>query len=125
MESVIRGRQVLGVREDTATQARVGDWLCFYVDRKGVVGQARIESVTEGAGLLRGAHRFRSAFRLKEVLVFGSPVAVGPQALMDQLSALAPAEDAGPFLASVSREEFAELTADASDAGGEDVYRAG
>ena len=125
VESVIRGRQVLGVREDTATQARVGDWLCFYVDRKGVVGQARIESVTEGAGLLRGSHRFRSAFRLKEVFIFESPIAAGPQTLMDQLCALTPTEDAGPLLASVSRQEFAELTAGSTDAGGEDVYRAG
>ena len=126
VESVIRGRGVLGIGEAEADlPARANDWICFSLGAKGIVGHARVESIADGTGLLRGSHRFRSVFRLKDIEIYDTPVAIGRDGLRARLAALTPVEDAGPFLASVSGEEFAELTVDRPDHGTEDLHRAG
>jgi hypothetical protein len=122
VESVIRGRQILGVTDVWAANgpAGAGDWICFCVHGKGTVGHARVDSIISGAGLIRGSHRFTAVFRLKNVEIYDAPIGLSPETERKRLGERSQAEDRGPFLASVSPEEFAELTAHALDSRSEE-----
>jgi hypothetical protein len=124
--SVICGRQLLGVAHaPSPLHARAGDWLCFSLSAKGIVGHARVESIADGTGLLRGSHRFRAVFRLSDIEVYDTPVDIARERLTDRFRDPAPDDEAGAFLASVTREEFAALTVGALDTGSERLHRAG
>ena len=112
--SVIGKRQLLGVGE-TANGAhlrpRSGDWVCFSLRGKGIVGQGQIDSMADGVPRLRAAHRFGAVFTLKNVDIYDAPLAVGPDATLDRMMDRSPAEGAGPSIAALSPEEFSALTA--------------
>jgi hypothetical protein len=123
VESVIRRRQILGVTDVWAANgpAGAGDWICFCVHGKGTVGHARVDSIINGAGLIRGSHRFTAVFRLKNIEIYEAPIGLSPETERKRLGERSRAEDRGPFLASVSPEEFADLTARALESRPEDA----
>jgi hypothetical protein len=127
LESVIQRRQILGVNDGAAgdSPARPGDWICFSVRRKGIVGHAQVDAIVDGSNLIRGAHRFRVVCRLKGVELSDSPIAFAPESDPDRLADRNAGEEAGSFLASVSRETFSELTARALEGRSEDLRQTG
>jgi hypothetical protein len=127
VKSVIRGRQLLGVttEPDAKVSARAGDWICFFVRAKGIVGHARVDSIVNGMGLIRGSHRFPAVFRLKDIEIYDAPIAFSPETEQKRLREQSQAEDRGPFLAAVSREEFGDLTASALEDRSDDLRHTG
>jgi hypothetical protein len=119
VEAVIRRRQLLGVTDSGPShmKARAGDWICFSLPGKGIVGHARVHSLTDGTALIRDAHRFSSVFTLKNVEIYETPVALGLATGQSRMGDRMTGEGGGPLLASVSYEEFAELTAGALEGG--------
>ena len=113
VESVIRKRRILGVSDlgSSPVGPRGGDWICFSLRGKGIVGRGRVDSLADGPGLLRGAHRFLLVFSLQNVEIYDNPIAVSPYAAHGRIVERVLVEGAGPSLASVSPEEFAEFTA--------------
>lgn len=103
VQSVIAGRRILAVREASAEDVRVrtGDWICFSLRRKGIVGHAQVEGVVDGRGLIRGSDRFRLVLRLKNVEIYDAPRV---------FTTSEPVEEIGPRLGSLTREQFAVLT---------------
>jgi hypothetical protein len=126
VESVIRRRQILGVNDGGADlRARAGDWICFSVRGKGTVGHARVDSVINGTSLIRGSDRFTGVFRLTDTEIYDAPIALDPETEQKRLAEPVPADQHGPFLGPVSREEFAELTARALESRAEAASHAG
>jgi hypothetical protein len=127
VKAVIRGRQILGVTDGGAAniQARAGDWICFFVRAKGIVGHARVDSIVNGTGLIRGSHRFAAVFRLKDIDIYEAPIGFSPETEQKRLGEQSQPEDRVPYLASVSREEFADLTARALESRPDDLRHTG
>jgi hypothetical protein len=121
VESVIRKRHLLGVSDDGSSQQRprAGDWVCFSVRGKGIVGHGQIDAAADGPRLLRGAHRFSEVFSLQRVEIYDAPVALGPEAGFGRIASPSLMDDGGPVLALISSEMFAEVTARAADRGPE------
>jgi hypothetical protein len=101
VDGVVRKRQLLGISSlgPSHTGPRTGDWVCFSVRGKGIVGHGRVESIPDGPKLLRGADRFSLVCALRNVEIYDAPIAF-------------PSD--GPSLAALSPTEFAELTAHAA-----------
>jgi hypothetical protein len=112
--SVIVERRVLGIchegllKEDGAP----GDWVCFFLPGRGIVGHAQLSSVVEdGASVLRNADRFDRVYRLNEVEVYDDPIVQALRAERPFAVPPADAELAGPCLSPISRQDFAAMTA--------------
>jgi hypothetical protein len=113
LELVVLRRHVFGVvdRATTRTSATPGDWVCFYVSGKGVVGHARITSLSAGAGGLRDAHRFRQLLQVDEVkLSLNAPVALDSETELRLRTAGLVTNRLAPTLVRISRESFRALT---------------
>ena len=69
LELVVGRRHIFGVAEGgtTPSSARSGDWICFYIPGKGVVGRARVLSPSAGNAGVRDAHRFRQLLHLEDL----------------------------------------------------------
>jgi hypothetical protein len=107
LDAVIRKRRILGVNETAGEgRAQAGDWICFAVRGKGIVGHAQVEAIVEGANLIREAHRFRLVCRLKGVALYEEPVPVAPETAGIAAYGL---EGAGSRLMPVSRDTFKKL----------------
>jgi hypothetical protein len=121
--SVIQQRQVLGVAKGGPAQdARVGDWLCLAPGATGIVGHARVAAIEEdGAGLLRGAHRFRSILRLEDVEIYDAPLEFSRHVLAERIASTVSTGDAAMCLVPVSHEEFSAWTLSAIDDRPEDL----
>jgi len=114
LASVIVDRRVLGIchegllHEDGAP----GDWVCFFVPAKGIVGHAQLSSIVEkGATVIRNADRFSRVYRLADVEVYEEPIV---QALRAQRPFVVPPPDvmlSGPCLSPISRQDFVAMTA--------------
>jgi hypothetical protein len=127
VESVIRKRQLLGLSDLGPAQLgpRAGDWICFSLRGKGIVGRGRVDSLADGPGVLRGAHRFSLVFTLQNVEIYETPVAFGPYAGNGRIIDRTHADGAGSSLAAVSPEEFAELAPRLAEAGPEGLRPTG
>jgi hypothetical protein len=113
LTSVIVERRVLGICHEGALQAdgAPGDWVCFFLPGKGIVGHAQLSSIVEdGASVIRNADRFNRIYQLAEVEVYGEPIV---QALRAQRPFVVPPADAvaGPCLSPISRQDFVAMTA--------------
>lgn len=117
LNHVVLRRNIFGVTANAATSglAKVGDWICFAIARKGVVGHARIASLADGSSEIRDAHRFRQLFHLERMrLYLEAPVAIdaatevrlkaGPFASPRAVQALIP----------ISPESFRALTSESA-----------
>jgi hypothetical protein len=114
LELVVLRRHVLGI-VDSATgrsAASPGDWVCFYVAGRGVVGHARVTALRAGGGGLRDAHRFRQLLQVEEVkLNLGAPVALDSETQLRLRTAGLVTSRQAPTLVRISRESFRTLTA--------------
>jgi len=110
LERVIGRRQIFGVSGTLDGTARPGDWICFYIPGKGVVGRAQVGwIVTERSGL-RDAHQYCQMFRLdKIVLHLDAPIYPDAEAQL-RLRAARSAIGPTPSLVRITHRDFVALT---------------
>ncbi len=113
LQSVIAHRRVLAIYHAGRFRAdgAPGDWVCFFLPGKGVVGHAQLMSVIEdGASVVRHASRFSRVYRLADVTLYEQPIA---RALRAERPFGVPPVDvplAGACLAPIAKEDFLSLT---------------
>lgn len=113
LRSMIAHRRVLAICHSGRFQAEgmPGDWVCFFLQEKGIVGHAQLMSVIEdGASVVRHASRFSRVYRLADVTLYEQPVV---QALRAERPFAVPAADvplAGACLTPIAKPDFLALT---------------
>jgi hypothetical protein len=112
LASVIAHRRVLGICASASFQdlGAPGDWVCFFLPGKGIVGHARLAAVVDGSTSIRNAQEFSRVYRLTDVDVYEEPIV---QALRAQRPFTPPPADPslpGPSLAPIGREDFTRFT---------------
>jgi hypothetical protein len=111
--SVIANRRVLGVCHAGPLQAEgaLGDWVCFFLPGKGIVGHAQLASIVDDkSSVVRNAEQFSRVYRLARVEMYEEPIV---QALRSGRPFAVPSADAalaGPCLAPIARQDFIALT---------------
>ena len=112
VDFVIGKRQMLGIGQSGADPQRVRpwDWICFSVTDKGIVGHAQVESIVDGTGLIRDAHRFSQVCRLKHVEIYDAPIGLGAPLERQHQGDPSASVDNRSSLETVSREAFRHLT---------------
>lgn len=123
LEFVVGKRHVLGVTDATKGQlpSRPGDWVCFFVPGKGIVGHGRVLSLAENGGsrtLVRASDRFERLIRLNDVELYDAAVVPAPEQQQRLGVALGGNGAAGPLLGEISRQEFLNLTTVRTDRAG-------
>jgi len=112
LAAVIAERRVLAIcpAGKLRSQGSPGDWVCFFVPGKGIVGHAQLASLIEdSAKVVRHARRFSSVYRLAGVTLYQRPIL---QALRADRPFAVPPPDvplAGPCLAPIARQDFLAL----------------
>lgn len=109
---VIARRHVLAVSHAGRLQedGSPGDWVCFLLPGKGIVGHAQVMSILEeSAGVVRHASRFNRVYRLGDVTLYEQLVIQAPRERRFVMP-LAPPKLEGAHLLPVSREAFLSLT---------------
>jgi hypothetical protein len=116
LASVIADRHVLAISHAGRLPSFLGapgDWVCFFVPRKGIVGHAQLASIIEdGAKVVRDAGRFGCVYRLAHVTLYERRPII--QALRNDRPFSVPPADlalAGPCLAPITRQDFLGLMA--------------
>ena len=113
LASVIAHRRVLGICHSGPLQSEgsPGDWVCFFLPGKGIVGHAQLASVIDNSGsVVRNATQFSCVYRLAHVELYEEPIV---QALRAGRPFAVPPADvplAGPCLAPIARQDFIALT---------------
>jgi hypothetical protein len=112
LASLIAHRRVLGVCASGALQdlGMPGDWVCFFLPGKGIVGHARLAAIVDGTTSIRNASSFSRVYRLADVDLYEEPVV---QALRAGRAFSPPAVDPsapGPGLAPMTRQDFVAMT---------------
>jgi hypothetical protein len=113
LASVIAHRRVLGICHAGPLQSEgsPGDWVCFFLRGKGIVGHAQLASVIDNSGsVVRNAAQFSCVYRLSHVELYDEPIV---QALRAGRPFAVPPRDvplAGPCLAPIARQDFIALT---------------
>jgi hypothetical protein len=112
VDAVISGRQLLGVSAIGIfqTDARAGDWVCFYLAGSGVVGHARLAGRMDRAPL-RGAERFTAVFTLSDLTLYDVPHPIDGTSPAQRLATRTPFDSSGPFLSAIAEDDFLTLTA--------------
>jgi hypothetical protein len=115
LEFVIGKRHVLGVTDAAKGQmpSRPGDWVCFFVPGKGIVGHGRVLSLAEDGSirsLVRASDRFERLIRLNDVELYEAAVVPAPEQQQRLGVTLGGNGAAGPMIGSISRHEFLNLT---------------
>ena len=123
LEFVIGKRHVLGVTDATKGQlpSRPGDWVCFLVPGKGIVGHGRVLSLAENGGsrtLVRASDRFERLIRLNDVELYDAAVVPAPEQQLRLGVTLGANGSAGPMFGAISRQEFLNLTTVRSERAG-------
>jgi hypothetical protein len=116
VEFVVGKRRVLGVTEAAKGQmpSRPGDWVCFLVPGKGIVGHGRVLSLAENGSirrLVRASDRFERLILLNDVELYGAAVVPAPQQQQRLDVTLGGNGATGPTIGAISRQEFLNLTA--------------
>jgi hypothetical protein len=113
LASVIADRHVLAVCDGDLEPGHgaPGDWVCFFVPSKGIVGHAQLASVVDqSASVVRQSEKFGRVFRLAHITLYERPVV---QALRAGRPFAVPS-DAAPFAGScltpIARRDFTALT---------------
>jgi hypothetical protein len=113
LTSVIVDRQVLAVGNGDLGRdhGSPGDWVCFFLANKGIVGHAQLGYIVEdGATVVRHGEKFGRVYRLAHLTMYERPVvqalrAGRPFAVPSSIAPLA-----GSSLAPISRQDFLGLT---------------
>jgi hypothetical protein len=117
LQLVVARRRVLGISdaEGIPSDAHPGDWICFYVAGKGVVGRARIKALVSagpGAAGLRDAHRYQQLLEVERLeLHLDRPVPPDAETHLRLRAALARQPKPAHALVRISEEGFIGLTA--------------
>jgi hypothetical protein len=113
LRSVIAQRRILAVCHAGRFQAdgSPGDWVGFFLPRRGIVGHAQLASIVEdAAGIVPHANRFSRVYRVADVTLYEQPVV---QALRAERPFALPPVDvplAGACLTPIARQDFLSLT---------------
>jgi hypothetical protein len=113
LASVVVQRRLLGIFHDGPLQddGAPGDWVCFFVPGRGIVGHAQLESIVENAAaVIRNAERFSRVYQLCDVEIYDEPIV---QALRAERPFVVPPADAmlpGPCLSAISKQDFVAMT---------------
>ena len=122
IESVVAHRGVLAICDagGAGGYGSPGDWVCFFVADKGIVGHAQLESlITDGPNPVRQAERFNRVYRLAQVTLYERPVVretEGPGAIRGAgapgvvIEAPPEAPLAGSYLSRVAERDYLALT---------------
>jgi len=113
LDAVIARRQVLGVTMThlMGVPAQERDWVCFYIDGIGIVGDGQLDSaIPTGLAAIRGAERFGAVFRLKNLTIYDVPRVFPKPILEPDPWAHMPQDAAGAFFSPLSRAEYERLT---------------
>jgi hypothetical protein len=121
LRSVIAHRRVLAVCDAGRLQAEgsPGDWVCFFIPGRGIVGHAQLMSIVEdSASVVRQASRFSRVYRLADVTLYEQPVVQALRA--ERPFALPPAGVPlpGACLAPIAKHDFLALTTNRDQAAG-------
>jgi hypothetical protein len=114
LELVIGKRHVFGVTDKGTVVGTVGvgDGICFHLPGKGVVGHARVVSVTDGAADLRDARRYRQVLRLEGLeLHLGRPVRLDAETELRLRAAPTAANRQAQTLLEISAESYRTMSA--------------
>ena len=113
LASVIADRHVLAVSEEDQGHSHglPGDWVCFFLPNKGIVGHAQLASLVEhGPSVVRHGEKFGRVYRLAHITLYERPVV---QALRAGRPFAVPSganSFAGSSLAPIARQDFTALT---------------
>lgn len=113
LASVILDRQVLPVCHGDEVRGRgsLGDWVCFFLPSKGIVGHARLESIVDDrTSVVRQGERFGRVYRLAQVAVYERPVVQALRAGRPFAIPSGVAPFAGSCLTPIARRDFMALT---------------
>jgi hypothetical protein len=118
LSSVIAERHVLPVWDGDQGHSRgsTGDWVCFFLAGKGIVGHAQMAYVAQdGASMVRHGEKFGQVYQLAHVTLYERPIV---QALRAGRPFALPSS-APPFAASslapIARQDFLALTLSSSE----------
>ena len=117
LASVIADRQVLAVcvGEQTSAHGSPGDWVCFFLPNKGIVGHAQLAYVVEdGARVVRHGEKFGRVYRLAHLTLYEQPVVQALRAARPFAVPSAAAPFAGSSLTPIARQDFMALTTPAA-----------
>ena len=108
LQSVVAKRGIFGLVESASGNlAQAGDWICFSIPGKGIVGHARVASLTASGSGLRDAHRFRQLVRLEGLdLHLASPVAPDSETQLRMRTSHTGSRRMAQTLIGISRESF-------------------
>jgi hypothetical protein len=117
LASVIADRHVLAVCDGNPINGHgsPGDWVCFFLANKGIVGHAQLASVVEHrATVVRQSEKFGQVYRLANLTLYERPVV---QALRAGRPFAVPSGSvtvAGSCLTPIARQDFTALTLSAT-----------
>ncbi len=126
LSSVIATRHVLAVCHGDEVRGRgsAGDWVCFFLASKGIVGHAQLASVVEdGGSVVRQSEKFGRVYRLAHVTMYERPVVQALRAGRPFAMPSGVAPFAGSCLTPIARQDFAALTLSAPAASTEYLPR--
>jgi hypothetical protein len=113
LASVVADRHVLAVSDGDEARGHgsPGDWVCFFVANKGIVGHAQLASVVENGGsIVRHGEKFGRVFRLAHVMLYERPVVQALRAGRPFAVPPGGSPFAGSSLAAIARQDFTALT---------------
>ena len=113
LASVVSERHMLPVWDADQGRGRgsTGDWVCFFLASKGIVGHAQLAYVVEdGASVVRHGEKFGQVYQLAHVTLYERPVVQALRAGRPFAIPSSAAPVAGSSLAPIARQDFMALT---------------
>jgi hypothetical protein len=113
LASVVADRHVLAVSDGDQLRGHgsPGDWVCFFVANKGIVGHAQLGPVVErGASVVRHGEQFGQVYRLAHLTLYERPVVQALRAGRPFAVPSGATPFAGSSLAPIARQDFTALT---------------
>jgi hypothetical protein len=117
LASVIADRHVLAVCDGNPINGHgsPGDWVCFFLANKGIVGHAQLASVVEHrATVVRQSERFGHVYRLTNLTLYERPVVQALRAGRPFAVPSGAVPVAGSCLTPIARQDFTALTLSAT-----------
>ena len=91
-----------------------GDWVCFFVPNKGIVGHAQLSSVVEqGVNVVRDGGKFGRVYRLTHLALYERPVVQALRAGRPFAVPMGAVPCAGSCLTPIAQQDFTALTVSA------------
>jgi hypothetical protein len=113
LASVIADRHVLAVCDGDQARGHgsPGDWVCFFLANKGIVGHAQLASVVENSeNVVRHGEKFGRVYRLAHLTLYERPVVQALRAGRPFAVPSGTSPFAGSSLAPIARQDFTALT---------------